>query len=407
MKVAKDKVVLAYSGGLDTSVAVKWLEEEKGLAVVALIVDVGQKDDLEAARDRALSVGAIEARIIDAREEFANDYVVPALQGNALYEGEYPLVSALSRPLIARWMVAVAQELGARYVAHGCTGKGNDQVRFEVSLRALDPSLEIIAPMREWTASRDEALDYARKKGIPVPVTKKSPYSIDENIWGRTIEGGVLEDLWGEPPEEAFTLTKDPALAPQEPEYLEVSFEAGIPRKLGGDEMPLLELLEAVTRVAGGHGFGRIDMVENRLVGIKSREVYEVPAALALIAAHRDLESLTLERDLMHYKALVAAKYAELIYNGFWFSPLKRSLEAFIAETQAEVVGKVRLKLFKGDCRVVGRNSPRALYRYDLATYTDEDTFSHEAAEGFVELWGLPVTVWARRKSSGKDDNVS
>lgn len=409
--MAKKKVVLAYSGGLDTSVAIKWLQEKYHLDVLALIVDVGQSrpdlegvgavDPLEIIRQKALKIGAIESIVIDAREDFAKDYVLPALKANALYEGKYPLVSALSRPLIASHLVQVAEEVGATYVAHGCTGKGNDQVRFEVSVAALNPALKIIAPIREWKMSRAEALDYAAKHGIPVEVSKKSPYSIDENLWGRTAECGVLEDPWQEPPDDVFERTVGVAQAPDEFEYLEVGFKSGVPVSLNGCPTPLPELIQTVDEVAGHHGFGRVDMIENRLVGIKSREVYEVGGALALIAAHRDLEDITLERDLLHYKAGVERKYAELIYYGLWFSPLKQALDAFIEKTQENVTGEVRLKLHKGNCQVVGRRSKKALYDHQLATYEKTaDKFSHEAAKGFVELWGLPTRVWAKKQKS-------
>lgn len=409
-KDKKDKVVLAYSGGLDTSVAIKWLQEKYDLEVIALAVDVGQaqpslagsskqSDSLETIRQKALKTGAVESIVIDAREEFATDFILPALKANALYEGKYPLVSALSRPLIAKHLVETAESKGASYIAHGCTGKGNDQVRFEVSAAALNPSLKVIAPIREWKMSREEALDYAVKHGVPVEVTKQSPYSIDENLWGRTAECGVLEDPWLEPPDEVYQRTVGVNESPDEFEYLEIGFEAGAPKILNGCPLSLVELVQTVDEVAGHHGFGRVDMIENRLVGIKSREIYEVGGALALITAHRDLEDLTLERDLLHYKAGIEQKYAELVYYGLWYSPLKQALDAFIERTQENVSGTVRLKLHKGNCWVAGRQSDRALYDYKLATYEKAaDEFGHDSAKGFVELWGLPTKVWAKKQ---------
>ncbi|RJQ54678.1 MAG: argininosuccinate synthase [Actinobacteria bacterium] len=396
--MARDKVVLAYSGGLDTSVAIRWLAEEKDLDVVALAVDVGQGKYLEEVQKKALAVGAVESIVADVKEEFAHDFVGKALAANALYEGKYPLVSALSRPLIAKTLVETAHRHGARHIAHGCTGKGNDQVRFEVAIAALDPELQVLAPARDWGMSRDDSIEYAKRQGIPIPISKESPYSIDDNLWGRTIECGVLEDPWREPPAEAFELTVAPEQAPEDPAYLAVSFEAGLPVALDGRRLGLAELVGEVAKVGGEHGFGRVDMIENRLVGIKSREVYEVPGALALILAHRDLEDLTLERDLLHYKAGVDAKYAELVYYGLWFSPLKEALDAFVASTQQAVSGEVRLKFYKGSCSVAGRRSDVSLYDYDLATYEAADAFSHDSAKGFIELFGLPVKVWSKKR---------
>jgi argininosuccinate synthase len=396
--LSKEKVALAYSGGLDTSVAIKWLGKEHNFDVIALAVDVGQKKELSEARERALEAGAMESLIIDAREEFARDFILPALQANALYEGKYPLVSALSRPLISKHLVEVARSKGASYLAHGCTGKGNDQVRFEVSFAALAPDLKVIAPVREWGMSRKETIDYAHARGVPIRITKESPYSIDENLWGRTAECGILEDPWVEPPADVFELTQSPGNAPAEPQEIEVGFSHGKPVSLNGENMDLIELISRVSSVAGGHGFGRVDMVENRLVGIKSRELYEVPAALTLIMAHRDLEDLTLERDLLHFKPLLEQKYAELVYYGLWYSPLKKALDAFFADTQKHVTGAVRLKFFKGTCTVIGRRSEQSLYDYALATYETEDQFSHQSAKGFVELWGLPIKIWAKRE---------
>lgn len=399
-------MILAYSGGLDTSVAIPWLAEGKGLDVVALGVDVGQGKELgdarqkalDEVRERALKAGAIESVVASVEGEFADRFVAKALAANALYEGKYPLVSSLSRPLIAKCLVDAAHEHGASYVAHGCTGKGNDQVRFEVSIAALDPELQVIAPARDWGMSREDSIEYAKRHEIPVPVTKKSPYSIDENLWGRTIECGALEDPWIEPPQDAFQLTAAASDAPDEAQYLVVGFEGGRPTHLDGERIELVELIETMAGIGGKHGFGRVDMIENRLVGIKSREIYEVPAALALIEAHRALEDLTLERDLLHYKAGVDAKYAELVYYGLWYSPLKEALDAFIAKTQEAVSGEVRLKFYKGSCAVAGRRSEGSLYDYDLATYEPADTFSHESARGFIELFGLPVKVWAKKR---------
>ncbi len=396
----KDKVVLAYSGGLDTTVAIKWLQEEHNLEVIAVVIDVGQGKELTGTRERALKAGAIDAVIIDAKEEFAINYILPALQANALYEGKYPLVSALSRPLIARKIVEVARSQGANYLAHGCTGKGNDQVRFEVSFSALAPELKIIAPVREWGMSREEAIDYAKSRNLHITATKKSPYSVDENLWGRTIECGILEDPWQEPPTGIFERTLEPDKCPDEAEDLEIEFMKGIPVKIKGKGESLVEMVRLLEEIGGRHGFGRVDMVENRLVGIKSREIYEAPGALALIKAHRDLEDLTLERDLLHYKFLVEQKYAELVYYGLWYSPLKKALDAFIRETQKDVEGTVKLHFYKGSCEVRGRSSKKSLYDYSLATYETEDEFSHEAAKGFIELWGLPVKIWAKRAKS-------
>lgn len=393
----KDRVVLAYSGGLDTSVAVKWLHENYDLEVIAVAVDVGQGGDLEEVRNKALRVGAVHSEMVDAKKAFAEKYIAPAIKANALYERKYPLATALSRPLIAKILVEVAEGTGAVYAAHGCTGKGNDQVRFEVTMRALNPDLTIIAPAREWDFTRETAIEYAQKHNIPIPITKKSPYSIDENLWGKSIECGILEDPWVEAPEDAFTMTVDPAKAPDTPTYLEVEFEQGVPVALDGQKMDLVSLIEKVNEIAGSNGFGRIDKVENRLVGIKSREIYEAPAALSIIFAHRELEDLVLERDLMHFKYGIEEKYAELIYNGLWFSPLRDSLDAFINETQKVVNGTVRLKFYKGSCQVAGRKSPNALYDRSLATYEEGDTFSHASAAGFNKLFGLGLETWGRK----------
>jgi len=399
------RVVLAYSGGLDTSVAVRWIGEEWGAEVVALAVDVGQSadDDWETIRQRALAAGAVEAIVVDARAEFADDYCLPALKANALYEGKYPLVSALSRPVIVKHLVAAAREHGADAVAHGCTGKGNDQVRFEVSTRALAPELDVLAPVRVWGFTREDSIDYATRHGIPIKVRKDNPYSIDENLWGRAIECGVIEDPWVAPPSEPYALTSDPAHAPREPWELVVRFDAGVPVALDGTSMPLHELVRAVGEQVGRYGWGRLDMVENRRVGIKSREVYECPGSLALILAHADLESMTQERDLMREKARLEPRYAELVYDGLWFSPLRRALDAFVATSQEHVTGDVRLRLEPGRCEVVGRRADAGLYDYELATYDAADRFRHEDAAGFVRLWGLGLETIARRQGPPDD----
>ena len=399
------RVVLAYSGGLDTSVAVKWMGEEWGTEVVALAVDVGQgvDDDWDTIRARALAAGAVDAIVVDARAEFARDFVVPALRANALYEGKYPLVSALSRPVIVRHLVRAAREHNAGAVAHGCTGKGNDQVRFEVSARALAPDLELLAPVRVWGLTREDSIEYAAKHGIPVRVRKDSPYSVDENLWGRAIECGILEDPWIEPPEEVYALTTQATKAPREPRELVIGFEGGVPVTLDGTATPLHELVPAVSAAVGAYGCGRIDMVENRRVGIKSREIYECPGSLALILAHADLESITLERDLMREKARVEPRYAELVYDGLWYSPLRRSLEAFVGASQAPVTGEVRLRLEPGRCFVVGRRAEHGLYDYELATYAADDAFRHEDAAGFVRLWGLGLETVARKQGTPEE----
>jgi argininosuccinate synthase len=394
------RAVLAYSGGLDTSVAVKWMQEELGTEVIAVAADVGQGGDFEEIRQRALAAGAVEAVVVDARREFAEDYVVPALRANAKYEGKYPLVSSLSRPLIVQHMVAAAREHEADAIAHGCTGKGNDQVRFEVSTAALAPDLEVLAPVRGWGLTREESIEYAERHEIPITVTKTSPYSIDQNLWGRTVECGILEDPWESPPEEVYDLTTPTA---EEARDLVLGFEEGVPVSLDGRSLPLHELIDEVTAVVGSYGWGRIDMVENRRVGIKSREVYECPGSLALLMAHADLEDLTLERDLAHEKARLEPRYADLVYDGLWFSPLKQALDAFVEESQRHVTGEVRLRCeVPGRCIVAGRRSPVGLYDYDLATYEAADRFRHQDAEGFVRLWGLGVKTWAARQGVGE-----
>jgi argininosuccinate synthase len=394
--VAK-RVALAYSGGLDTSVAVRWLGEELGAEVIAVAIDVGQGGDFEAVRQRALAAGAIEAVVVDCRREFADDFVVPALRANALYEGRYPLVSSLSRPLIVKHLVEVAREFGADALSHGCTGKGNDQVRFEVSARALAPDLEMLAPVRSWELSRAQSIEYAERFNIPITVTKATPYSIDQNLWGRTIECGILEDPWESPPQDVFELTVPTATEPVE---IVIGFHQGVPVSIDGRSLPLVELIDEVTRVVGATGWGRIDMVENRRVGIKSREVYECPGSLALLMAHADLEALTLERDLAHEKARLEPRYAELVYDGLWFSPLKEAFDSFMVESQRFVTGEVRLRAEpSGLCVVVGRRSPVSLYDYGLATYEAADRFRHRDAEGFVRLCGLGIETWASRQA--------
>ncbi|HWW45902.1 MAG TPA: argininosuccinate synthase [Acidimicrobiia bacterium] len=400
------RVVLAYSGGLDTSVAVHWMITHWDVDVIALAVDVGQRadDSWDTIRERARAAGAIEALVVDARVEFADHYCLRALQANALYEGKYPLVSALSRPVIVKHLVAVAREHDADAVAHGCTGKGNDQVRFEVSARALAPDLDVLAPVREWGFTREDSIDYAARHDIPVKVRRDNPYSIDENLWGRAIECGAIEDPWAAPPTEPYALTTDPAAAPTEPWELVVSFEGGVPVALDGTALPFADLVAATSTAVGRYGWGRIDMVENRRVGIKSREVYECPGALALILAHADLESVTLERDLLREKARLEPRYADLVYDGLWFSPLRRALDAFVASTQEAVTGDVRLRLEPGRCAVVGRRAPHGLYDYELATYDAADRFRHEDAAGFVRLWGLGLETLARRQGPPEED---
>jgi len=395
--MSQEKCVLAYSGGLDTSALVPYLKENYGLEVIAALVDVGRMQDLETLRQRALTAGAIESVVIDAKEEFLRDFAFPALKANALYEGRYPLHSALSRPLISKKMVELAREHGAAFIAHGCTAKGNDQVRIDVSTRCLDPTITVLGPAREWNMTRPQLLDYLAERGIDLPLTKKNPYSIDENLWGRAVECGELEDPWAAAPAGAYVFTVDPRDAPDEPEELVIGFEAGIPVTLNGDTMDPVRLVETVDTIGGAHGFGRVDQVENRLVGIKSREVYEVAGSLSLIMAHREIEDLTLTRELQHFKTMIDQRLTEIIYDGLWFSPLADALRAFIDDSQRYVTGEVRLRYYKGACAAVGRRSPYSLYDKTLATYGSGDTFSHESAKGFIRLWGLPVEVWARK----------
>ncbi len=405
--MAKDKCILAYSGGLDTSVCIKWLQDEKGLDVIAVVGEVGQEHEgLEAVRQRALETGAIDCIVADMREDFAADYLSKALFANANFEGKYPLVSALSRPLISKYLVDAAHKFGAKYIAHGCTGKGNDQVRFETSIQALDPTIEIIAPVREWDMhTRQEEMDWAEAHGVTVPTTKSKPYSIDDNLWGRAIECGVLEDPMNRPPLDIYTMTTDPEKAPEQATEIEIEFKGGLPVAIDGAEMSYLEIIAKMNELAGANGFGRIDMIENRMIGVKSRECYEAPGALALIVAHRGLEDMCLEREVLRYKMHLEHDWATMVYNGQWFSPLKHAIDSFMATTQQCVTGVVRLKLYKGSCTITGRRSDFSLYDYGLATYDAADTFNHKAAKGFIDLYGLSTKVWAKnRREMGVTD---
>ncbi len=397
-----DTVVLAYSGGLDTSVAIKWIRERYGMDVIAVTADVGNERDFESIQDKALRTGAIKAYVKDVREDFVNYFVLPSLQAGAIYEERYPLATALARPLIAKVLVDVAREEGATAIAHGCTGKGNDQVRFDVSINALAPEMQIIAPVREWSMSREEEILYAQEHGIPVPVTLESPYSVDVNLWGRSVEAGILEDPWTEPPEDAFDWTVDPRHAPDRASYVEVDFDKGVPVGLDGEVLEAQKLIARLNDLAGSHGVGRIDHIENRLVGIKSREVYECPAAVALHTAHAELEKMTLTRHQMRFKQLVAREIADMIYDGLWFSALHQDLMAFVGSSQRYVTGTVRLRLFKGTCVAVGRRAERSLYNLGLATYGKGDLYDHKAAEGFIRIHGLALrnqaqTQWLDR----------
>ncbi len=386
------RVVLAYSGGLDTSVAVRWMIENLGVEVICVSADIGQEGTLEGNREKALGAGAVAYEELDLKEEFARDFLAPVIKANALYEGKYPLVSALSRPLIVRHQVEVARRYGADAVAHGCTGKGNDQVRFEVSAMALAPDLELIAPVRNWGFTWEDSVEYAALHNIPMRATKEKLYSIDDNLWGRAIECGEMEDPWAKPPDGVWELTRPTAT---ERRSITLSFEEGVPVALDGETMPLHEIVMALNGIVGAYGWGRLDMVENRRVGIKSRETYEAPGGLAIMLAHADLESITVERDLIREKQRLEPRYAELIYDGLWFSPLKQALDAFVDSSQKFVTGDVRLELSPGNCEVVGRRAPKSLYDYGLATYDAADRFRHADSEGFVRLWGLSVQTWA------------
>lgn len=400
-----NKVVLAYSGGLDTSIIISWLKETYGCEVIAVVGNVGQTDELEGLEEKALKTGASKIYIEDLTKEFVYDYIFPTLQAGAVYEGKYLLGTSFARPLIGKRLVEIAKKEGADAICHGCTGKGNDQVRFEVGIHALVPEMKIEDPIRDLHWSREEEIEYAKENGIPVPISKKSPYSIDENLWGRANECGILEDPWQSAPADAYDRTVALEDTPDTPDVIEITFDKGVPTKLDGEELPLEELIMKLDKLAGKHGIGRIDHVENRLVGIKSREVYECPAATVLLAAHKDMEDLTHERDLAHFKPIIEQKLSELIYNGLWFSPLMDAIQAFLAETQKVVNGVVRVKLFKGNVICEGRKSPNSLYSEELATYTSADQFDQEAAAGFIKLWGLPTQVYAEVMQQNEKNN--
>ncbi|MFI5716831.1 argininosuccinate synthase [Nocardia sp. NPDC051750] len=398
-----DRVVLAYSGGLDTSVAISWIGKETGAEVVAVAIDLGQGgEDMNVVRQRALDCGAVEAVVVDARDEFADEYCLPTIQANALYQAEYPLVSAISRPLIVKHLVEAAKFHGASTVAHGCTGKGNDQVRFEVGIGALAPDLNVIAPVRDYAWTREKAIAFAEENKLPINVTKKSPFSIDQNVWGRAVETGFLEDLWNAPTKDVYDYTTDPTVNFEAPDELIVTFDRGVPVAIDGRQVSVLEAIVELNKRAGRQGVGRLDMVEDRLVGIKSREIYEAPGAIALITAHRALESVTLERELGRYKRQVEQRWGELAYDGLWFSPLKRALDAFVAETQQHVTGDIRMVLHGGNVVVNGRRSDQSLYDFNLATYDEGDTFDQSLAKGFVQIHGLSSKVAAKRDLNQK-----
>ncbi|BCA86985.1 argininosuccinate synthase [Enterococcus saigonensis] len=401
----KEKVVLAYSGGLDTSVSIKWLTDE-GYDVIACCLDIGEGKDTAFIKEKALQVGAIASYAIDAKDEFAQEYALIALQGHTFYEQSYPLVSALSRPLIAKKLVELARSTGATTVAHGCTGKGNDQVRFEVAINSLAPELKVIAPVREWKWSREEEIAYAAQNGVPIPANLDNPYSIDQNIWGRACECGILEDPWATPPEGAYEITAAIEDTPDTPDILEITFEQGVPVALNGETYNFADIIMVLNLIAGKHGVGRIDHVENRLVGIKSREVYECPGAVTLMKAHKELEDLTFVREVAHFKPLIEQQLSNIIYNALWFNPLTDALIAFLKETQKYVTGVVRVKLFKGNVIVEGRKSENSLYSEDLATYTSADTFDQDAAVGFIKLWGLPSKVHAEVQTQIQVENL-
>ncbi|MDR1405258.1 MAG: argininosuccinate synthase [Candidatus Methanoplasma sp.] len=395
-KAGRDKVILAYSGGLDTSVAIRWIQEKYNLDVIAVAIDVGQPpsdDDIVA---RAVRNGAVKAEFVDAKDEFVREYIWPALKANAMYQNIYPLSTSIARPLIAKKLVDIAKKEGAKYIAHGCTGKGNDQVRFDVGIVSMDPDLKIIAPIREWVMTRGEEIEYADRNGIEIIVKKENPYSRDENLWGASCEAGILEDAWTEPPKDVWVHTADPADAPDQPEYAEIDFENGVPIGINGKRMNGTELIESLYAMAGKHSVGRIDHIEDRLIGIKSREVYECPAATVLITAHRALEAMTVTKDVIEFKRGIEQKFCELVYNGLWFGGLREPINAFINETQNFVTGTVRVKLYKGNCTVVGRKSPYSLYDTGLSTYGKGDNFDHTSALGFIYCWGLPDRTAAR-----------
>lgn len=398
-----DRVILAYSGGLDTSVAISWIGKETGREVVAVAIDLGQGgEDMEVVRQRAIDCGAVEAVVVDARDEFANEYCLPTVQSNALYMDRYPLVSAISRPLIVKHLVDAAREHGGGIVAHGCTGKGNDQVRFEVGFASLAPDLEVLAPVRDYAWTREKAIAFAAENEIPINVTKKSPFSIDQNVWGRAVETGFLEDLWNAPTKDVYDYTEDPTLNWGAPDELIITFDKGVPTAIDGNPVTVLEAIVELNRRAGAQGVGRLDVVEDRLVGIKSREIYEAPGAMVLITAHEELEHVTLERELGRYKRHTDQKWAELVYDGLWYSPLKRSLEAFVADTQQHVSGDIRLVLHGGNIAVNGRRSAESLYDFNLATYDEGDSFDQSSAKGFVHIHGLSSKISAQRDLSGK-----
>lgn len=399
-----EKVVLAYSGGLDTSVLVKWLQEKYGFDVIAVNIDVGNEKDFTTVRQKALDIGAIESVVIDAKELFIKYFVFPALQADAIYEGQYPLATALTRPLMAKLLVDKARESGATTIVHGCTGKGNDQVRFEVSINALAPDIKILAPAREWKMTREEAIAYAKEHNIPIPVTVSSPYSIDECLWGKAIECGTLEDPWQEPPEDAFTMTVSPDKAPDKPQYIEIGFEKGVPVSIDGEDMDGVPLVTRMNEIAGNHGIGRIDHIEDRVVGIKSREIYEAPAATVLLQAHLALEAMTMSKGQLDFKQQVAKEMSDLIYGGLWFSQLNRDLSAYVLSSQRYVSGEVRLKLYKGHSTVVGRKAPKSLYNLSLATYDVGDNFDQSASAGFIHLWGLPLKNQAQIQLLGDSE---
>jgi argininosuccinate synthase len=398
-----ERIVLAFSGGLDTSVAIPWLAEKYRAEVVTVTVDLGQGASPEDVRERALAIGAARAHVIDARDEFARDFILPALQAGAMYEGRYPLATALGRPLIAKYLVEIAHIEGTNAVAHGSSGKGNGQVRMDISARALDPDIKVIAPAREWDLTWNDEIDYARERGIPLSTAADSPYSTDANLWGRSIECGELDDPWIEPTEDIYILTKEPTESPDRPAYVEIAFERGVPVSITGIAMSMVELVSSLDTIAGAHAVGRVDMVENRLVGIKSREIYEAPAAVVLHMAHKELQSFVTPRDLERLTSELGVKYADLVYNGLWYTPTREAIDALVRKVQEKVTGVIRLKLFKGDCRVVGRRSPYALYDLAMATHDEADAFDHAAGEGFVKIWGLPVEIAARKARGGKD----